>query len=155
MVMPPASLSAAGSLTLPLFSTAAFVVFGAAVMDVVPTVLTGVTIIICLLSCPNPIPVSVAVVAARLVRCRRLRRVSGGLTLPWHARLVMMVLMATHQRPIARLNNQRPVKVGLHIGPYVEGRGQPETLLRLQLTVESLAARTVLLPQLVGPLLPH
>lgn len=115
-------------------------------MDMVLPILTGVTVIICLFSRSRPVPVSVAVVAPGLVRHRR-RRVRGSLGLLW---LVTVVLV-----PIARLNNQRPVEVGHHVGPDVEGRRQAETLLGLQLTVEGLTACSVLPPQLVGPLLPH
>lgn len=77
----------------------------------------------------------------------RHRRVGGSLGLLW---LVTVVLV-----PVARLNNKRPVKVGHHVGPDVEGRRQAETLLGLQLIVEGLTARLVLPPHLVGPLLPH
>lgn len=122
MVMPPASLLAAGPFILPLFAVTAIVIFGTAVMHVVPPVLTRVAVIICLLSRPGPIPPSVAVVATGLVRHRRRRRrVGSGLSVLRHAGLVMVVLVATKQRPIARFNNQRPVKVGLHVGPDVEG----------------------------------
>lgn len=145
--MLPASLSATGPLALPLFAPTAIVVFGATVMDMVPPVLAGVTVIICLLSHSRPVPVSVAVVAPGLVRHRRRRRVGGILGLLW---LVTVVLV-----PVTRLNNQRPVEVGHHVGPDVEGRRQTETLLRVQLTVEGLTARPVLPPKLVGPLLPH
>lgn len=156
MAMLPASLLAARPFILPLFAVTAIVIFGTAVMHVVPPVLTHVTVIICVLSRPGPIPPSVAVVATGLVRHkRRWRRVGSGLSVLRHAGLVMVVLVATKQRPITRFNNQRPVKVGLHVGPDVEGWGHSETLLRLQLTVEGLAARPVLPPQLVGPLLPH
>lgn len=155
MVMPPAPLLAAGPFVLPLFAVTAIVIFGTAVMHVVPPVLTRVAVIICLLSHPGTVPPSVAVVATGLVRHRRRRRVGSGLSILWHAGLVMVVLVATKQRPITGFNNQRPVKVGLHVGPDVEGRGHSETLLRLQLTVEGLAACPVLPPQLVGPLLPH
>lgn len=152
MVMPPASLSAAGPLALPLLAVAAIVVFGVAVMDVVPPVLTGVPVHLI----SGSIPVSVAAVAAGLVRHRRrMRRVGGSLSLLWHAGVVVLVLVAAQERPIVRFNNQRSVKVGFHVGSDMEGRGQAETLLRIQLTVEGLAARPVLPPQLVDPLLPH
>lgn len=144
MVMLPASLSAAGPLAFPLFAPTAVVVFGATVMDMAPPILAGVTIIICLLSRSRPVPVSMAVVAPGMVRHRR---VGGSLGLLW---LVTVVLV-----PVARLNNKRPVEVGHHVGPDVEGRRQAETLLRLQLIVEGLTARLVLPPHLVGPLLPH
>lgn len=136
----PAALSAAGSLALPLFAPAAIMVFGATVVDVVPP--ASVTVI----------PVSVSVMAARLVRCRRVR---GSLSLFWHAGFMMVVLVACQHRPVVGLNNQWPVVVGLHVGPDVEGRGQPETLLGLQLTVQGLAARLVVPSELVGPLLPY
>lgn len=153
MVMSPASLSAVGPLTLPVFAPAAFVFFGATVLDVVAPVPTGVTVIIRLLSISGP--VSVAVVAAGLVRHMRRRRVGSSLGLFWHAGLVMVMLVAGQKRPVVRLNNQRPVEVGLHIGPDVESRGQEEMVLELQFTVEGLTARLDLPPQLVGPLLPH
>lgn len=153
MVMPPASLSAAGPLALSLFAPAAVVIFGAAVMDVVPAFFTGFSIIICLFPGSGSVPVSVAVVAAGLGRWRR--RVGSSLSLIWHAGLVMVVLVAAQQRPIPGLNNQWTVKVGLHVRPDVEGCGQAQTFLGLQLTVQGLAACTVLPPQLVGPLLPH
>lgn len=120
MVMPPASISATGPLALPLFAPAAVMVFGAAVMDVVPSVLTGVTVIVCLLSRSGPISVSVAVVAAWLVRHGR-RGVGGSFGLLRHRGLVMVVLVAAQQRPVTRFNNQRPVKVGLHVRADVEG----------------------------------
>lgn len=104
MVLSPASLSAAGPLALPLFAPAAFVVFGVAVMDMMAPVLTGATVLIRLLSRSGPVPVSVAVVVPRLVRHRR-RRVSGSHRCLWHAGLVMVVLVGSKQRPLARLNN--------------------------------------------------
>lgn len=155
MVMPPASLSASGPLLLPFVAVATAMVFGMAVMDVVPPVLTGVAVVIHLVSHSGPVPVSVTVVAAGLVRCRRrMGRVVCSLGLLWHARFVVMVLVASQERFIARLNNQRSIKVGFHVRSDVEGRGQAEALLRIQLTVDGLAG-LVLPPQLVGPLLPH
>lgn len=148
MVMPPASLSAAGPLTLPFFAPAAIMVFGATVMNVVSS--TSVAIVIYLIFCSGP--VSVSVVAARVVGDRR---VCSSLSLLWHARRMMVVLLAPEQRPVTRLHEQRSVMVALHVGSKMEGSGQTETRLRLQLTVQGLAARPVLPPQLVGPLLPH
>ena len=142
-----------GSLTLPAFAPAAFVVFGATVMDVVAPIPTGVAVIIRLLSISGP--VSAAVVVAGLVRHMRRRRVGSSLGFFWHAGLVMVMLVAGQKRAVVRLDNQRTVKVGLHIRPDVESRGPAETVLKLQLTVEGLTARLVLPPQLVGPVLPH
>lgn len=83
------------------------------------------------------------------------RRVCSSLSLLWHARRMMVVLLAPEQRPVTRLHEQRSVMVALHVGSKMEGSGQTETRLRLQLTVQGLAARPVLPPKLVGPLLPH
>lgn len=128
MVVPPASLPAAGSLALPLL------VFGATVMNVVsPTV---VTVVVCLIFCSGPI--SVSVVAARLLGNGR---VAGGLGLLRQAGCVMVVL-AGKQRPVTGLHQQRPVVVALHVRPGVEA----ETLLGLQLAVQGLAACPVLPP---------
>lgn len=54
------------------------------------------------------------------------------------------------------LHHKRPVQVSLHVGMQVEGGGQPEALLGVELVEQSLTARPhVVSPQLVGPLLPH
>lgn len=156
MVMPSASFSAAGPLLLPFVGMATTVVFGMAVMDVVPPILTGVTVVIHLVSHSGAIPVSVAVAAAGLARHRgRMQRVVCSLGLLWHARLMVMVLVASQERSVTGFNNQRSIEVGFHVRSDVEGRGQTEALLGIQLGVEGLAAGLVLPPQLIGPLLPH
>lgn len=153
MVVLPASLSAVGPLALLLFPAAAFVVFGAAVVDVVAPVLVGVAVFVGLLSPPGS--VSVPVVSSRLVVRGGQRRVRRRLGLVLQAELVMVVVVSSQQGPVSRFDNQGPVQVGLHVRADVEDGGQAHPLPWLHLAVQSLTAGPVLPPQLVGPLLPH
>lgn len=122
MVVPSSSLQAAGPLALPLFSPAAVVVFGAAVMDMVPPIFTAITNIIGFFFCSAP-SVLVVVVAAGLMRHRGW--VSGSVSLVCQAGFMVVVPVIA----IVGLNNQWSVKVSLHVGTNVEGRRYAQALL--------------------------
>lgn len=120
-VVPPPPLSAAGPVALPLLAPAAIVVLGAAVVDVVPPLLTCVSVLVSFVPVSVPVSVSVVVVPAGLLRLGGVRRVLG---LLGRAGLMAVVLVAPQQGPVAGLHHQGPVQVGFHVRTDVQCRGE-------------------------------